>query len=44
MGLFNNFQAAKKVTLALMALIRSQYPRDTLHIDGFLRLLTGEPG
>ena len=35
MGLFNNFQAAKKVTLALMALIRSQYPRDTLHIVGF---------
>ena len=35
MGLFNNFQAAKKVTLALMALIRSQYPRDTLHIIGF---------
>ncbi len=35
MGLFNNFQAAKKVTVALMALIRSQYPRDTLHIIGF---------
>ena len=35
MGLFNNFQAAKKVTLALMALIRSQYPRDTLHVIGF---------
>ena len=35
MGLFNNFQAAKKVTLALMALIRSQYPRDTLRIVGF---------
>ena len=35
MGLFNNFQAAKKVTLALMALIRSQYPRDTLHVVGF---------
>ena len=35
MGLFNNFQAAKKVTLALMALIRTQYPRDTLHIVGF---------
>jgi len=35
MGLFNNFQAAKKVTLALMALIRSQYPRDTLFIIGF---------
>ena len=35
MGLFNNFQAAKKVTLALMALIRTQYPRDTLHVIGF---------
>ena len=35
MGLFNNWQAAKKVTLALMALMRSQYPRDTLHIIGF---------
>jgi len=35
MGLFNNFQAAKKVTLALMALIRTQYPRDVLHIIGF---------
>ncbi len=35
MGLFNNFQAAKKVTVALMALIRSQYFRDTLHIIGF---------
>ena len=35
MGLFNNFQAAKKVTLALFALIRTQYPRDTLHIVGF---------
>ena len=35
MGLFNNFQAAKKVTLALMALIRSQYPRDTLKVIGF---------
>ena len=35
MGLFNNFQAAKKVTMALMALIRSQYPRDTLHVIGF---------
>ena len=32
MGLFNNFQAAKKVTLAL---IRRQYPRDRLHIIGF---------
>ena len=35
MGLFNNFQAAKKVTVALMALIRSQYPRDTLYVIGF---------
>jgi uncharacterized protein with von Willebrand factor type A (vWA) domain len=35
MGLFNNFQAAKKVTLALLALIRSQFPRDTLYIIGF---------
>ncbi|MBM3941814.1 MAG: VWA domain-containing protein [SAR202 cluster bacterium] len=35
MGLYNNFQAAKKVTLALFALIRSQYPRDTLYVIGF---------
>ena len=35
MGLFNNFQAAKKVTLALMVLIRTQYPRDTLYVIGF---------
>ncbi|MCH7714287.1 MAG: VWA domain-containing protein [Chloroflexi bacterium] len=35
MGLFNNFQAAKKVTLALMSLIRTQYPRDVLYIIGF---------
>ena len=35
MDLFNNFQAAKKVTLALMSLIRSQYPRDSLFIIGF---------
>ncbi|NQW23878.1 MAG: VWA domain-containing protein [SAR202 cluster bacterium] len=35
MGLFNNWQAAKKVTLALMALIRTQYPRDSLHVIGF---------
>ena len=35
MGLFNNFQAAKKVTLALFALIRTQYPRDALHVVGF---------
>ena len=35
MGLFNNFQAAKRVTLALFALIRTQYPRDTIHVIGF---------
>ena len=35
MGLFDNWQAAKKVTLALMALIRSQFPRDTLRVIGF---------
>jgi uncharacterized protein with von Willebrand factor type A (vWA) domain len=35
MGLSGNFQAAKKVTLALLALIRTQYPRDTLYIVGF---------
>ena len=35
MGLFNNFQSAKKVTLALMALIRTQYPRDKVFIIGF---------
>ena len=32
---FNNWQAAKKVTVALMALIRAQFPRDTLRIVGF---------
>ena len=35
MGLFDNWGAAKKVTLALFALIRQQYPRDTLHVVGF---------
>ena len=35
MGLFNNFLAAKKVTLALMSLIRTQYPRDILYVIGF---------
>ena len=35
MGMFNNWAAAKKVTLALFALIRQQYPRDTLHVVGF---------
>ena len=32
---FNNWQAAKKVTVALMALIRAQFPRDTLRVIGF---------
>ncbi|MCH8744456.1 MAG: VWA domain-containing protein [Chloroflexi bacterium] len=35
MGLFNNFQATKRVTMALFALIRTQYPRDTIHVIGF---------
>ncbi len=35
MGLFSNWAAAKKVTLALFALIRQQYPRDSLHVVGF---------
>ena len=35
MGLFGAFVAAKKVTMALFALIHSQYPRDTLHVIGF---------
>ena len=35
MGLFGNFQAARKVTVALFALIRSQYPRDRLYVIGF---------
>ena len=35
MGLFGSFQAAKKVALALFALIHSQYPGDTLYIIGF---------
>ena len=35
MGLFNNYHAAKKVTVALMALIRSQYPRDSMYVIGF---------
>ena len=35
MGLFGSFQAAKKVTLALQALIQSQFPRDVLYIIGF---------
>src|SRR2546426_762695 len=32
---FSRFAAAKKVALALDALIRTQFPRDTLHIVGF---------
>ena len=35
MGLFGAFAAAKKVALALFALIHSQYPRDTLYVIGF---------
>ena len=35
MGLFGSFQAAKKVALALFALIHSQFPRDTLQVIGF---------
>ena len=35
MGLFDSFQAAKKVALALFALIHSQFPRDSLYIIGF---------
>jgi uncharacterized protein with von Willebrand factor type A (vWA) domain len=32
---FSRFAAAKKVALALDALIRTQFPRDSLHIVGF---------
>ena len=35
MGLFGSFQAAKKVAMALFALIHSQFPRDTLYVIGF---------
>ena len=35
MGLFNSFQAAKKVAIALFALIHSQFPRDSLYVIGF---------
>ncbi|MBN2240884.1 MAG: VWA domain-containing protein [Dehalococcoidales bacterium] len=35
MPMRGNFEAAKRVTLALDNLIRSQYPRDTLRIVGF---------
>ena len=35
MGLFGSFHAAKKVAMALFALIHSQFPRDNLHVVGF---------
>ncbi len=35
MPMRGNFEAAKRVTLALDSLIRSQYPNDTLYIVGF---------
>ena len=35
MGLFGSFAAAKKVALALYALIQSQFPRDRFFIIGF---------
>ena len=35
MGYYGNFTAAKKVAIALHALISSQYPRDALYIIGF---------
>ena len=35
MGMFGSFQAAKKVALALFALIHSRFPRDSLHVVGF---------
>jgi uncharacterized protein with von Willebrand factor type A (vWA) domain len=35
MGLFGSFTAAKKVALALEALVRSRFPRDRLFIGGF---------
>ena len=35
MGLFGSFQAAKKMALALFALIHSQFPRDSLYVIGF---------
>ena len=35
MAMRGNFQAAKKVALALDNLIRTQFPRDLLHIVGF---------
>ena len=35
MGMFDSFQAAKKVAMALFALIHTQYPRDSLYVIGF---------
>jgi len=35
MPMRGNFQAAKQVAIALDGLIRSQYPKDSLHIIGF---------
>jgi uncharacterized protein with von Willebrand factor type A (vWA) domain len=35
MPMRGNFQAAKQVAIALDGLIRSQYPKDTLHVIGF---------
>ena len=35
MGLFGSFQAAKRVAMALFALIHSQFPRDNLYVIGF---------
>jgi uncharacterized protein with von Willebrand factor type A (vWA) domain len=35
MPMRGNFQAAKQVAIALDGLIRSQYPKDSLHIVGF---------
>jgi uncharacterized protein with von Willebrand factor type A (vWA) domain len=35
MGMFGSFQAAKKVTMALYALIQGQFPRDKLYVIGF---------
>ena len=35
MAMRGNFPAAKKVALAMDSLIRTQYPRDSLHIVGF---------
>ena len=35
MGVFGSFQAAKRVSMALMALIQNLYPRDILYTIGF---------